>query len=282
MDERWLSARIDHVSVRFPFSATPGDTWVLVGSDRRTGVDPSFGTAADVPGDRADVVLVVHREGGRVHVISVPRDLLLRAGDGTLVRTALTWAKGAQQLVDGLCRTLGIAATRLAVLTMPAFATLVDAAGGITVSIPVDVRDPAAGLDLGAGRRHLSGAQALALVRSRHPQYRVDGRWVGTSEVTGAVTRTTEAGTVFTALQKKMRGVFWHPVRLQRLADAATTGLTTDPNTGLLDLLQVRVSAPVEVLPSDPLPNGVATISNARTRSVLTAAGFGRPCAASS
>ncbi|HJQ43061.1 MAG TPA: LCP family protein [Jatrophihabitantaceae bacterium] len=282
LDERWLASRLDHVSVSFPSSATRGETWVLVGSDRRTDVDASFGTAAQVPGARADVVLVVHRVAGRVHVLSVPRDLLVRIDDGTMVRVALTLEDGVQQLVNGLCRTLNIPATHLVVLTMAAFERVVNAVDGVPITLSYAVRDSVADLALPAGHYRLTGAQALALVRSRHPESRIGGRWVTTSEVAGAAHRTTEAADVFAALQRELRGAFWHPIRMQRVALAATSGLTTDRHTGLLTLARLRSggSAPVS-LPSAPLGHGIATISTAQTTAALRAAGYAAPCSAS-
>ena len=278
LDERWLASRLDHVTVDFPSSSTQGETWVLVGSDRRTDVDPSFGTAAQVPGARADVVLVVHRSGGRVRVLSVPRDLLVRIDDGTMVRVALTLQGGAQQLVNGLCRTLGIPATRLAVLTMAAFEKLVNAVDGVPMTQPYAVRDPTADLALPAGHYRLTGAQALALVRSRHPQSRVNGQWVGTSDVAGAAHRATEAGEVFAALQRELRSAAWHPIRMQRVALAVTSGLTTDEHSGLRELLGLRSAGTPVVLPSAPVAHGIATVSTAATRAVLAAAGFTGSC----
>src|SRR5687768_17823677 len=68
VDGAVLTGRIDRVAVQFPDG--PGETWVLIGEDSRAELPAgapvaAFGTEEQVPGSRADVVLVVHTTGGR-------------------------------------------------------------------------------------------------------------------------------------------------------------------------------------------------------------------------
>lgn len=275
IDAMVLGQRLRHTWVVMP-QAGAGTTWLLVGSD-------AWPTPHDAPrfsGQRADVILLVHAGPPRGSVISVPRDLLLSTAQGGVERAALAFEDGPQQLVDGLCRTLGVGVSHLAILTRAGFADVVDAAGGVTVRLKAPVRDPTVDLELArAGEVHLDGSVALALVRSRHPQYLIDGRWVGLGEHAGARARARNAGAVFSALRAALGDLRADPVRLQRVLWAVTGALTLDQNTGLTDLFELlHGSGRLRVLPTARLPLTIATQPDARTRAVLAASGYSGTC----
>ncbi|MHA3702384.1 LCP family protein [Jatrophihabitans sp. YIM 134969] len=282
-----LRGRIDRLDVTLP-GGGDGATWLLVGSDARSdapaGAGP-FGTTADAPGDHADAVVAVHVAHGRTTAISVPRDLLLSAGDGSISRLALLLARP-QDLVDGLCRTLHLPVDHLVVIGMDAFAGAVDDVGGVTVEIPSPVRDRGSGLDLPhAGRLRLDGAQALALVRSRHPETLVDGRWTPVDDVTGTGRRTTSVGEVFGALAGAVRTASGRPWTVQALAWTATGSLRTDAGTGVTDLLRLADSdlgdVAVRDLPVEPVPgatDGVGAQIGPDTLRTVADAGFPSDC----
>ena len=84
---------------------------------------------------------------------------------------------------------------------MAQFATIIDSLGGVEVDIPEPVRDAYTGLNLAsAGRHRLSGIDALALVRSRHPEILRDGSWVAMSQADGAQRRSQSTATVMQAV----------------------------------------------------------------------------------
>ena len=94
-DAAVLTGRIDRVAVQFPEG--PGETWVLIGEDSRAELPAgasvaTFGTEEQVPGSRADVVLVVHTTGERTTVLSVPRDVVVPDADMP-GRLALSWLR---------------------------------------------------------------------------------------------------------------------------------------------------------------------------------------------
>ncbi len=273
-----LDHRLRHVAVRFP-DGGPGRTWLVIGSDARdrrlsSGAGPRFA------GRRADVILLVHVGAPRSSVISVPRDLLLTTRQGGVERAALTFDSGPQELVDGLCRTLGVRVSHLAIVTMDGFAHIVDALGGVTVDIARPVRDRKAQLEIDeAGAVHLDGAQALALVRSRHPRHLIDGVWVGVGERAGAGLRSRNAAAVFTALRNEASSARGNPIALQRTLWAATGDITLDSGADLTDLLDlVNSHGLLTVLPASGLPRTIAVLANARTRLALSAAGYGPTC----
>ena len=176
---------VQRVPVSFPGSAPGGTTYLLVGNDSRAFVQSAsdrstFGTPATFPGQHANVVILVRvRSHGGPEVLSVPRDLLVRLPDGAPVRLTQSFTMGAQTLVDTVCHSLGVGVSHLAIIQMDGLRSLVDDAGGITISAPTPERDLVTGLSLThAGRNHLDGAQALAYVRPRHLQLLEGGKWV--------------------------------------------------------------------------------------------------------
>jgi LCP family protein required for cell wall assembly len=280
-DVALITSRIDHLDVALAGSPEDqdGTTWVLLGLDSRTdlptGADVTdFGTAADVPGTRADVVVVVHQGDHGTTVLSVPRDVVVRAPEGP-DRLALTWLAGPANTVGALC-SLGIPTDHLVTVDLAGFAGLVDAAGGLDVDVPEPVRDVPAGLELPtAGRQHVDGVTALAMVRSRHPEHLADGGWVpATVDPNG---RASAAGTVLSALAAQVRGSLLRPVRLQRTAWAASGAVQVDPDTSMTELASLARAdlGSIQVLPvGEPLAPAIARLPIRATSDAVRAAGM--------
>jgi LCP family protein required for cell wall assembly len=277
VDAALVTGRIERLVVDLPRG--PGETWVLVGEDSRAHLpaDASaaeFGSVDDVPGSRADVVLVVHVDGPRTTVVSVPRDVVVPQADGP-GRLALTWQDGPQATVDALCA-LGIAADHLLAIDLAGFAAVVDAAGGLRVDVPAPVRDPLAGLELrSAGPQHVDGATALAMVRSRSPEELVDGAWVPAPVDPDG--RAAASGAVLSALTTAVTASLPRPWRLQRLAWAASGAMAVDTGTSARELGSLLGREPVDprVLPvGDPVGGTLARFPTDATREALTTAGM--------
>jgi LCP family protein required for cell wall assembly len=275
-DAGLLAGRVHRVPLP---AAAAADTWVVVGLDARTDLPPgaspeTFGTAAEVPGARADVVVVLTRTDGGLRALSVPRDVVVPTPAGGS-RLALSWLDGPASTVAGLCR-LGIPTGHLVTVDLAGFAAVVDAVGGIDVDVPGPVRDPLSGLDVpAAGRVHLGGAAALALVRSRHPEHLVDGRWAAAAPDPDG--RAAEAGVVLGALAAAVRGSRARPWRLQALAWTASGALGLDRGTTPAELAGL-LGAPLrsaQVLPVGPPVGGtLARFPTAATRAAVRAAGL--------
>jgi LCP family protein required for cell wall assembly len=278
-DAAVLADRVGEVDVTLAADDSDGRTWVLVGLDSRAtlpeGADVrDFGTPEAVPGSRADVVLVVHQTDAGTTVLSVPRDLVVPSGRH-LDRLALSWLGGPSATVAALCR-LGIPTDHLVTVDLAGFAAVVDAAGGLDVDVPEPVRDRPAGLLLErAGRQHVDGATALALVRSRHPEHRVDGAWVPAPVDPDG--RATAAGTVLSALVAQVQRSSLLPWRLQSVAWAASGALAVDPDTSVVDLAALARAdmGAVTVLPAaDPPAGALPRLPTPETRAVVAAAGM--------
>ncbi|WP_232797311.1 LCP family protein [Blastococcus atacamensis] len=277
-DAGLLASRVDRMTV--DLHPGPGTTWVLVGLDSRADLpdgasEAEFGSARDVPGSRADIVLVVHEsDAGATTVVPVPRDLLVQAPGGRS-RLALTWLEGPQETVDALCG-LGIPSDHLVAVDLAGFVDVVDAAGGLTLDVPETVRDPLAGLHpIEEGTHEVDGRTALALVRSRHPEHLVDGRWVPAPVDPDA--RAEASGAVLQALVAEIGDSRWSPLRLQRLAWAASGSLTVDEESSIAELASLSAVEPgtVTMLPTrSPDPAAMVRFPDAATREAVAAAGL--------
>ena len=136
---------------------------VVVGTDRR----------AHDPG-RTDAILVASLdvERGRVGVLSIPRDTRVRVpGRGYNKINMMYSVAGPQALMHALSALLDIPIDGYVRVDFEAFVRLVDALGGVelTVERPMRYVDRAQGLfiDLPAGHQRLDGRRALDYVRFR-------------------------------------------------------------------------------------------------------------------
>ncbi len=142
-----------------PPIATPLNV-LVVGVDRRP-------PGSDVEGSRADTIALVRidPELRRVSMLSLPRDLWVTTNDGTSGRINSFTDNGG--LVEVASSLLGIDINHYIEIDFAGFESLIDLAGGVTVPFDHAVRDTNVGFTADAGCNTLSGADALAYVRSR-------------------------------------------------------------------------------------------------------------------
>ncbi|WP_302851479.1 LCP family protein [Actinomadura sp. WMMB 499] len=139
---------------------------LLIGSDAR----------GDGAGARSDTLMLLHVPEGResARVVSFPRDLVVqipRCGgrsQGRNVINSAFLAGGAACAAETVGRLTGVRIDRSVTVGFDGFRTVVDALGGVEVTLPEAVRDPKAGLSVPAGKSRLDGRQALAYVRARY------------------------------------------------------------------------------------------------------------------
>jgi LCP family protein required for cell wall assembly len=157
---------------------------LLIGSDSRSGENGVIGGSTGISGARSDTVMLVHIAPGerQVDVISFPRDTVVpilncTPEDGTTGQTAqpgqveqlnATFAYGGPGcLWETLEQQTGIHINDFVELTFVGFEQAINALGGVEVCLPETVHDPMSGLNLGAGRHHIWGGQALEFWRTR-------------------------------------------------------------------------------------------------------------------
>jgi LCP family protein required for cell wall assembly len=157
---------------------------LLIGSDSRAGENGVIGGSTGISGARSDTVMLVHIAPGeqQVVVISFPRDTVVpilncTPEDGTTGQTAqpgqveqlnATFAYGGPGcLWETVEQETGIHINDFIELTFVGFEQAINALGGVDVCLPETVHDPMSGLNLGAGRHHIWGGQALEFWRTR-------------------------------------------------------------------------------------------------------------------
>lgn len=172
----------------------PGEPFnvLLVGDSSRDFVDSESDRASfgDGEGGGSDSIVLVRvdPEAGTAATLPFPRDLWVElADDGGFQRINKAYERGGPRLlIKTITERFDVPVHHYVGLDFEGFRDLVDAVGGVTLSIEHRVRDfnreeerNESGLDIRrTGCVTLDGREALAYVRSRYFQELVDGRWV--------------------------------------------------------------------------------------------------------
>ena len=219
---------------------------LLIGSDSRAGLTPAqqaaYGSQSSTGGQRSDVVKIVHivPATGQVSVLSIPRDTMVTvAGDtsqtGTYNRINATYGSGPDQLVQTIEANFGIPIEHVVQIDFDGLEGAVDAIGGIKVNFPYPAKDAYTGLNVTQpGCQLLNGGYGLALARSRHYQYYVDGYWHydGTSDF-GRIQRQN----AFLKAMINQAETKYNPLTLNAFIGSVVQGLTIDSTFTVSDLV---------------------------------------------
>jgi LCP family protein required for cell wall assembly len=264
--------KVHKASVQGLTPQAPGKPFdiLLVGSDTRAFVDNSdeaaaYGSAQSQTGQRSDVIIVarVVPATHQVKLLSIPRDTWVDIpGDVKDVsgpnKINVAYNDGPSLLVETIERTFHIPVTYYVSLDFPAFEGMVNALGGIYLDFPYPAKDPDSGLDITTtGCQLVNGAQALALVRSRHYYYYVDGAWQydGLSDLS----RIRRQDAFFTAVLQRVKSKM-SLVSLPTLngfVSAASSGLTIDQSLSegaILDIARMFRGVGSSALQTETLP----------------------------
>jgi LCP family protein required for cell wall assembly len=154
-------------------------TVLVLGSDARDVLTPEerrrLGTG-DAEGERTESIALLRldREAETLRMLNVPRDTLLTRCDGSRGRVNAAYGIGERDGTGGLScvvQTLsawgGITIDHAAKIDFRGFVDIVDAVGGVPITLDEPIADQRANLDLPAGCTRLDGAKALAFVRAR-------------------------------------------------------------------------------------------------------------------
>jgi LCP family protein required for cell wall assembly len=219
----WANGRINHVEALSGAENTTGTTYLLAGSDQRGG-----NVEDGVEGQRSDSIMVLHvPENGTPSMISLPRDTIVTIpghGDSKL-NTAYS-VGGAPLLVQTVEELLGLTIDHYVEIGMSGLSDVVDGVGGVELCLDYDVDDEFSGLQWQAGCHEADGTTALAFSRMRYSDPTGDiGRGERQRQVIGAI--ADAVSTPATLLD---------PRRHVSLARTGTDALTTDEDTGIVDL----------------------------------------------
>jgi LCP family protein required for cell wall assembly len=221
---------------------------LLVGSNTRTGLDPSeaaqFGSAADVPGARSDVTMILHLDpaNGSASLLSIPRDLFVplpphsMAGSVGKIDGALN--DGPNNLINAITDDLGIPINHYINVNFDGFQRSVNAIGGIKMNFPTPLRDTFSALRITqTGCQQLNGATALAVVRARHLQYEVNGRWYDDPQ--SDLARIRRDHTFLRIFVSKAKTQVTNPFHLNALVGALLNQVTVDTGLNVGTLLSL-------------------------------------------
>ncbi|MFC1408535.1 LCP family protein [Streptacidiphilus sp. N1-12] len=221
--------------------AAGGEDILLLGSDSRAGANGTLigDNTADTPGARSDTAMVVHISAGRTDavVVSIPRDTLVprpacTTAQGTNIRAAkqvmfnsIFSVGGPTCTVKAVEALTGLRMDHFVQIDFAGFKNLVDALGGVDITVDQAIDDPYTHLHIPAGTSTLHGTQALEFVRTRYSVG--DGSDLGRIQLQQRFMLA-----VLTKVQQEKS--LSDPIKLYRIADAATKSLTTDSDLGSL------------------------------------------------
>ena len=135
-------------------------------------------------GSDTNLLVALDSQNGTINVVSLPRDTLLNVSWSVKKLNNAYHHGGFSQTMDEVSRLLGIPVDHYITVDLRAFVELVDAIDGVDFDIPVDMDYDDLYQDLHihfpAGPRHLTGAEALQVVRWRQNN---DGTGYATADI---------------------------------------------------------------------------------------------------
>lgn len=140
-----------------------------------------------------DVILLVMFDTAehKLNVVSVPRDTLVNIRENVKKINMLyafgdLHGKGVERIMNGLRDFVGFDIGNYVIVNLQAFEELIDAIGGVDYDVPIDMvyRDRRQDLDINIkkGMQHLSGEEALKVVRYRKGYANADLGRIGTQQ----------------------------------------------------------------------------------------------------
>ncbi|GAA3214497.1 hypothetical protein GCM10010468_35330 [Actinocorallia longicatena] len=215
---------------------------LVLGTDSREGANGAYGRKG--PGERSDTIMVAHipADGTKVRVVSLPRDLMVRLpscrttaggtspGHTGLINEAYTIGGAAcsKKAVESLT---GLRLNHVVEIDFTGLKKIVDAVGGVEITLPKAVDDRGSGLKLPAGRHLVRGETALAYVRARHG--------LGDGSDLGRIERQQ---LFVKSLLGRAAKVRTDPVKMTRLVRAFAAAVRSDGNLTVQRMLTIAAS----------------------------------------
>lgn len=249
----WVFYQINSIE-RFPFAYPQADesskkVWLIVGSDSRK--HGHLKNTGQHVGERADLIYVARKQGDKLIVASIPRDIDVNYKGRPNRITLMLWVSPLR-LERSLCNDLQVPVGHMLIGTMDTVSELVDSLGGVSVEIPHPYRDKDAGVDLSAGRHLLDGDQTIAYVRSRQPEFLINGKWEAKDLVSGAESRITHSQYVLKDLREKLENTY-NPFTWMKLVNGVTSTIRLDEMSSISDLKEL-MSGKIEMTTIDVEP----------------------------
>jgi LCP family protein required for cell wall assembly len=207
--------------------------FLVIGSDSRA-KDPLDPAQFDTVGtQRTDTIMLVHLQADHRHgyVISIPRDTYVDIppggnSKGAKLKINAAYAYGGVQLlVKTVEQFSGDRIDHVVVISFKGLESVVDALGGVDVTVDQTTHDPETHRTFQRGVNHLGGEQALFYVRQRH------------GLAGGDLDRIKRQHQFLAALLVKAgsTGTLTNPIKLNRFLNAATKSISVDQGLQLAD-----------------------------------------------
>ncbi len=224
----WVEHRITTVDALSGGANTPGQTYLIVGSDSRDGWMDD-GTV----GARTDTIMVMHQPvNGPTALISIPRDSYVDIpGYGQNKINAAFAFGGPQLLVQTVEQLTGLTIDRYVEVGFLGVENVVNGLGGVELCYDADVNDPYSTLVWQAGCHQTDGATTLAFSRMRY------------ADPLGDIGRTQRQQQVVSAVAKKAisPSTFLNPLKTKRVTEAGLDSFRVSSGTHALDLARMAM-----------------------------------------
>ncbi|MFI6321360.1 LCP family protein [Nonomuraea sp. NPDC050556] len=246
---------MSHKTVPLPVGARPMKITgalniLLVGSDNRSGMNQALA------GQRSDTLIIVHipEDRQKVTAVNLPRDLMVKTpecGGGKLnMINAAFNAGGLGCAVQTVESVTNLRIDHAMSMEFGGFKEIVDALGGVEITVPKAIDDPKSKLTLAPGKQVLDGDQALGWMRLR--------RFGDGSDLA----RIKRQQVLMKALVVKAKKSLADPGRLRDFVQATQKWVTTTEGFGMETMYAVATevdgstpvfrSVPVEAYTADP------------------------------
>ncbi|MFF4732628.1 LCP family protein [Streptomyces mirabilis] len=220
-----------------------GTNYLIVGSDSRAGMSAEEKKklhTGSAEGKRTDSMMILHVGDSGDTLISLPRDSNVTIptykgsasgktfpGTGRQVKLNAAYAEdGPTLLVRTIEYNTGLHIDHYVEIGFAGFANIVDAVGGVEMTLDQGFKDKYSGADFKAGKQTLNGEQALAFVRTRHAFAASD------------LQRTKNQQKFLSALAHQVAtpGTILNPFKLYPTMGSGLDSLTVDKDMSLWDL----------------------------------------------
>ena len=218
-------------------AASPGRTWLIVGSDSRENLTQQQKdelSTGSTQGTLTDTIMMLTTApDGMATLISIPRDSLVDIpGNGQNKINAAYALGGPPLLVATVEQATGVRIQGYVEVGLDGFFEIVEAVDGVEVCLAEPIDDVRAGIDLPAGCQRLGGADALGFVRARY------------SDPNGDFGRVERQRDFIAALADRVSTptVALNPFTAVPLAAAAGDALVVDNQAGPVDLARFGIA----------------------------------------
>ena len=224
-------------------AATPGQDWLIVGSDSREGLSREERRrlrTGQAVGRRTDTIMMLHIGDNGATLVSLPRDSYVpipaytdsqgKRRDAQRNKLNAAYAFGGPQLLArSVEQATGIRLDHYMEIGLGGFVGVVDSLGGVDLCLDKAIKDAKSGANLPAGCQELTGPQALSFVRARSFDPRSD---------LGRVERQQQ---FLRALTKRIAtpSVLLNPFQFFPVMNASLEAITVDEDSGPFDLLRL-------------------------------------------